>query len=362
MRCPSCNNEVPEGKQFCGHCGHRLAPVGPATPAEFDEEAPTRVVSAEPEEPPLGPEVKAEPAPLPEPKWEPPPEVEAAPAVEELAPEKEAKEPQPPAVMDKTWLFAWLSTLGWTLGFALLAPIETRIRMALYQAGYEMGLSQAAIVWSITGIVGGLLTGVGLRRAVPGVSRWQVFLIAAGWVASLILSWPTGPQNIMELSYWALCGSILGLVAGLISHRRGASPWWKQALKVMGFVAGTGLAWVLAEIILDETLWSAIALHRVPFPYLAKPVSLIVAGGTAGFLTGLVWRRAVPSARAKQMLIVTVGWGMGLLLGILAVMVNAFTLAQQFRSSPDYTLVGVIGGAVGSGVMAWQLRRVHRGG
>ena len=79
MRCPNCNNEVPEGKQFCGHCGHRLALVGPATPAEFDEEAPTRVVSAEPEEP------------APEP--EPPPEVEAAPAVDELAPEEEVKQP-----------------------------------------------------------------------------------------------------------------------------------------------------------------------------------------------------------------------------------------------------------------------------
>lgn len=361
MRCLNCNNEVPEGKQFCGHCGHRLAPVGPATPAEFDEEAPTRVVSAEPEEPPLGPEVRAEPALSPEPKREPPPEVEAAPAVEELAAEEEVKQPQPPAV-DRSWLFAWLSTLGWTVGFALLSSIDARIFAAVYQSGAELDrFIRAAIVWSITGIVGGLLTGVGLRRAVPGVSRWQVFLIAAGWVASLILSWPTG-QNSLEYSYWALCGSILGLVAGLISHRRGASPWWKQALKVMGFVAGTGLAWVLAEIILDETLWSAIALHRVPFPYLAKPVSLIVGGGTGGFLTGLVWRQAVPSARAKQMLIVTVGWGMGLLLGILAVMVDAFTLAQQFRSSPDYTLVGVIGGAVGSGVMAWQLRRVHRGG
>ncbi len=25
MNCPNCNQEIPEGKKFCGHCGHRLA-------------------------------------------------------------------------------------------------------------------------------------------------------------------------------------------------------------------------------------------------------------------------------------------------------------------------------------------------
>lgn len=360
MRCPNCDNEIPEGKQFCGHCGHRLAPAEPAATPEFDEEAPTRIAPAELEEPPPEPEAEAEPPPPPPgPEPEPPVEVEAAPAVEEPSPEKEAWEPQPPAVVDRSWLFAWLSTLGWALGFALLSPIDTRIFEAIYQSGGQLGLfARAAIVRSITVIVSGLLTGIGLRRAVPGVKRWHVFLITLGWAASLVLSSPTSHSN-MELSYWALCGSALGLVAGLISWRRGVSPWWKQTLKVLGFVVGTGLAWILAEAILNETFWSPL---RVPFLYLAEPVGLIVGGATGGLLTGLVWRLVAPSVHGKQVLIVTVGWAVGLLLGSLVVLVDMLTLTQQFRSGLDYTLIGVIGGAVGSGVMAWQLRRVNTAG
>ena len=57
MRCPNCNSEVPEGKRFCGHCGHQLAP---AAPEPFDDDAPTRVVPSEmgrgePEPPPAPP-------------------------------------------------------------------------------------------------------------------------------------------------------------------------------------------------------------------------------------------------------------------------------------------------------------------
>jgi hypothetical protein len=43
MQCPNCSNEIPEGKRFCGHCGHRLAP-GPA-PDAFDDSAPTQLAS-----------------------------------------------------------------------------------------------------------------------------------------------------------------------------------------------------------------------------------------------------------------------------------------------------------------------------
>jgi len=53
MRCPNCNNDIPEGKKFCGFCGTRLVPPEPQTqPTEagtsppeeqsrFDEERPT---------------------------------------------------------------------------------------------------------------------------------------------------------------------------------------------------------------------------------------------------------------------------------------------------------------------------------
>jgi hypothetical protein len=272
MRCPNCDNEVPQGKQFCGHCGHPLALAEPAPPAGFDEEAPTRVVPTEPEEPPAEAEA------------------EATPAVEEPPPEKEASEPQPPAIVDRSWFFAWLSTVGWALGFALLAPMDSQIRIATYQSGAELDqIARAAIVWSIAGIVGGLLTGAGLHRAEPGVKRWHVFLITLGWAASLVLSWPMGPSGRFQ------------------------------------------------------------------------PAGLVVGGSIGGFLTGLVWRRAVPSVRGKHVLTVTAGWFVGLLLGVLTALANVATMWQTPRPGIDYTLIGVISGAFGSGVMAWQLRRANHG-
>jgi hypothetical protein len=362
MRCPNCNNEVPEGKRFCGQCGSPLTPAGPTT-SEF-ENAPTRIAPPEPAIPPAGPAVKREtPPPPPEPQPQPPPQPQAAPAVETPTPGQKTKRPQPPAATDKTWLFAWLSILGWALGFALLSPIDTRFRVATYESGAGLApFAMAAIVWSIAGVLGGLLTGIGLRRAVPGVKRWHVLLITLGWVASMVLSWPTGRNGSMELPYWVMCGSLLGVVAGLVSLQRGTSPWWKQVLKVLGFAVGTGVAWVLIEAILDETLWGFILYNRIipPSYYIIEPVSLVLGGGTGGLLTGLVWQRAEPSARGRQVLIITVGWAIGWLLGMVVVLANLLTLAQMYRPNIDYTLVGVIGGAISSGVMAWQLRRPNR--
>jgi len=48
MRCPNCENEIPEGFQFCGHCGEQITPEDvsresspPAQLGEFDEDAET---------------------------------------------------------------------------------------------------------------------------------------------------------------------------------------------------------------------------------------------------------------------------------------------------------------------------------
>ncbi len=65
MRCPNCNNEVPQGKRFCGHCGYRLEPTA-STPDTFNEDAPTRMAPSRPQESPPpspeSPEAKPEPA------------------------------------------------------------------------------------------------------------------------------------------------------------------------------------------------------------------------------------------------------------------------------------------------------------
>ncbi|MBC8509463.1 MAG: zinc ribbon domain-containing protein [Chloroflexi bacterium] len=80
MRCPNCNEEIPEDKKFCGHCGHRLIPqepaISPPEPEDFDEQAPTIV-----EEPPVQPTIEEidESAPSTE------PEPEDEPALEQIA-------------------------------------------------------------------------------------------------------------------------------------------------------------------------------------------------------------------------------------------------------------------------------------
>jgi uncharacterized membrane protein YvbJ len=44
MLCPNCSGEIPEGKKFCGHCGHRLLTGDPvpssSAPENFDAVAP----------------------------------------------------------------------------------------------------------------------------------------------------------------------------------------------------------------------------------------------------------------------------------------------------------------------------------
>jgi hypothetical protein len=132
---------------------------------------------------------------------------------------------------------------------------------------------------------------------------------------------------------------------------------------VLGFVAGGGLAWLLAEYIFHEVYRIDLArsLPMLQF-YIGVAVRLTLVGVTSGLTIGLIWHRAEPIVRWKQVLIATGGWAVGMLLGTLVAALNSITSPEMARLGTDYTLIGAIAGAVGSGVMAWQLRRVHRGG
>ena len=101
MRCPACNQEIPDTAKFCGYCGHRLPEV--VSPPPTPEPAPEPVVTPPPPAPepepvvtPPPPEPEPEPLVTPPPP-EPEPEPEPAPVVTPPPPEPEPTVTPPPA-------------------------------------------------------------------------------------------------------------------------------------------------------------------------------------------------------------------------------------------------------------------------
>jgi len=106
MRCPNCNDEVPENKNFCGNCGHRLIPPAPG---KFEENSPTTLV-------PIEAEVHDAATPSPHETLEPkvvtsePPSSEPDPPIEE-PPERIIPPAATPSKKPKRRIPGWLWVL-----------------------------------------------------------------------------------------------------------------------------------------------------------------------------------------------------------------------------------------------------------
>jgi hypothetical protein len=286
MRCPNCNSKVPEGKRFCGYCGYRLEPA----PDQFDDDAPTRLVTPAETAPP-----PALLAAEPEPAHPTAPEGVFCPAcgtpntlgarfcnacAASLTPEEERVEPVTtaglPADTERGRMSAplMLMTMGGAIGWGVGSVIgwfwqDAALMQILDGAISEAGLwTQYALSDMLLGAIGGgmsgLSTGLALRRRGHGLSGAHTAVLTASWAiiwATLLAlhevltyllrfhwrieSWEA--ESTLWLALRTLGGYAGGVVVGVVLRRVGADLKWKWILAMSA-------AWSLITVVLGQ-LW-----------------------------------------------------------------------------------------------------------
>jgi hypothetical protein len=106
----------------------------------------------------------------------------------------------------------------------------------------------------IVGAVGGLITGLALRRARPAIRGKQVLVIAFGWIICWTVA-ETALASVVRMAsrmtslplFWGMYGAIVGIAGGSITGRalRRAEP----AVKPFVIAFGWAIAWASSEII-----------------------------------------------------------------------------------------------------------------
>jgi hypothetical protein len=180
-----------------------------------------------------------------------------------------------------TWPPLLLATMGWSICWAFAWVISE----AYGWAGTEYG-----IAWTILAAIGGLITGLVLRRTERSIRWTQIVLIGIGWAIGMSISGGVY-DAVGEAIGGGIRGAVGGLITGLVLRQRESSIQWTQILLIgTGWAIGMAIGDVFGDIAY-EALNGAIA-------------------GSIGW--------AIPGA-----------------------------------------VVGAISGAIGSGVMFWQLDQVH---
>jgi hypothetical protein len=212
--------------------------------------------------------------------------------------------------IQKTIISCALTTLGWAASFALTWLILAGVS----SPNSSTDILMSTIAWGIAGALGGTATALVIRRMNPAIGRNKVLACAAGWSLGLALVWLAGTSFMIGLS------SAVGLPTAFL-------------------------------------IYSA----------------LMALGG--GIVTSRIVARAYPAIRLFPALLTVLGWSIGASIAGMISISNI--ISTRFYTSTRYTsamagyllygtgwqpwaLFGAIFGAIGGGVMFWQLYRASR--
>jgi hypothetical protein len=226
------------------------------------------------------------------------------------------------------WGAILLTTIGWSIAWVsgvVLNSIFFRIFMdaigrTLFHAIMQVArIDLVGFIFNqvvpltirgiIVGVIGGLITGLALRRARPAVRGKQVLVIAFGWiicwtVAETALAFVANmrPWTINFL-FWGIFGATVGIVGGSITGRalRRAEP----AVKPFVVAFGWAIAWASSEVIVSwfvhhDLLWLLIDWVHNFVGYLSPLlVRVALLGLIAGAIGGGVMFWHLSRARGK---------------------------------------------------------------
>ncbi len=242
------------------------------------------------------------------------------------------------------------------------------------------------------GIIG-VVIGLVLRRIEPSLRRKQILMLAIGWTIGgsffyLVNFWKSGFWNWRDSAsadyHVPFYGVMKALMPGMIGVVIGLVLTVVIGLVVIGLVLRriepSLRRTQILMLAIGWALWCSIFYLVVSVLGGTRRLGLYFVGGgfAGGVITGLVLRWAKLLTGWKQVVVVTIGWAIGVAVCSLtfSIMIpHALPRIQEYGYSyvvsklftdydPEYFALRAVGGAVagiiGSGIMFWQISRARR--
>ena len=188
-------------------------------------------------------------------------------------------------------------------------------------------------------------------------------------VADELMRWP--PVLLTTIG-WAICWAF----AWVVSEAYGwAGTEYGIAWTILGAIGGliTGLVLQRTEqsiqwkqILLITLGWAiGMTISGSFYDAVGEAIGGSIRGAIGGLITALVLQRTERSIQWMHILLITLGWAIGMAIGDVVGDISYEALAGAIGGSIGWwtipgALVGAISGAIGSGIMFWQLGQARR--
>lgn len=197
------------------------------------------------------------------------------------------------------------------------------------------------------------------QLAEPGLMKWYpVGLVSIGWGITWGITWSSpmllGLMHLVEEGGFAivalLCGALSGLVCGLVLRWTLPAIRW---LHILLIAAGWSIGLIVyPDIFFVVLIWD----EPIGFITIIAPVIIGLIGGSA---TGLILKWADPLTNWRDVMVIAGGWAFAMSIGLI--------LSPKIHLSTDllsilarFSVTGLVTGAIGSGIMFWQLGQLKK--
>jgi hypothetical protein len=176
--------------------------------------------------------------------------------------------------------------------------------------------------------------------------EWSLVLITYGWLITGLIMAPLAAAPLPEFASFTL----LSLVGGVLS---GTILWFALRISlpslnsmhlvglILGWAIGLVLGWVIESIIFLNVPLYVYSLHAL-------------GGAVGGLVTALMISRATPEIPKARLVIITIGWAAGLLIGD---MVASTLLELSFSNIIPMAVRSCVAGLIGGWVTLEAIRK-----
>ena len=146
-----------------------------------------------------------------------------------------------------------------------------------------------------------------------------------------------------------LCAVLSGLVCGLVLQWSSLSIRW---LHILIIAAGWAVGWAIG-LFADVNLFWRVVIWDEPIGF-NEIINLIFVGLFSGSIIGLTLKWAEPSTNWQRVIIISGGWVLAICLGFI-LSPNVILPTEIMSIFTRFAVTGLVSGAIGAGIMFWQL-------
>lgn len=189
------------------------------------------------------------------------------------------------------------------------------------------------------------------QSTVSGFMDWRsVVLISVGWGIVWGVTWLIAVLfGVEDMGFFPtlslICGALSGLICGLVL--RSTMPvlrWFHILLIAVGWAIG---------LFIGPEIFFAVIVWDNPLE-LSTIINTVIMGLIGGSATGLTLKWAFPHTKWQQVFIIAGGWALALTIGIILSPKIAI-ISHYISVFTRFAVTGLMIGALGSGIMFWQL-------